>query len=232
MPNRTTRSLLSRLALTGLTALFPLGSAQAQGWSYPSFQPPRTAIREFNFAVAQADGPGTTLLFQWREESGPRQQLSLDAGIADTDVEDAALMLFVGGQYAFQMSRSTPDVPLDFLVTGGAYLAAGDFTLFRFPLGISVGHRFELEDAMALTPYVHPRISIDLCNNCSLDGDSDSDSDIAVTFDLGLNFEVTRTVAIRAAAIFAGSDSFDNDGFGVSVAWTPPWLARSPRRSR
>lgn len=226
MPRRTT------LLLLALVALAPIASANAQGWSYPSFQPPRTAIREFNFGVAQADGPGTTLLFQWREESGPRQQLSLDAGIADSDVEDAELMLFVGGQYAFQMSRSTPDVPLDFLVTGGAYLAVGDFTLFRFPIGISVGHRFELEDGMALTPYVHPRLSIDLCNNCSADGNDDSDSDIAVTFDLGLNFEVTRTVAIRAAAIFAGSDSFDSDGFGVSVAWTPPWLARSPRRVR
>lgn len=204
-------------------------TARAQAWSHPSFQPPRTAIREFNFAVAQADGPGTTLLFQWREEYGPRHQLSLDAGIADSDVDNAELMLFVGGQYAFQMSRSSPDVPMDFLFTAGAYLAAGDFTLFRFPVGVSVGHRFELEDAMALTPYVHPRLSIDLCNNCRGD---DNDSDIAVTFDLGLNFEVTRTVAIRAAAIFAGNDSFDDDGFGVSVAWTPPWLARSPRRGR
>jgi hypothetical protein len=88
-----------------------------------------------------------------------------------------------------------------------------------------VGHRFELEDGMALTPWLHPRVSIDLCNNCP----DDSESDLALTFDLGLNFEVSRTIAIRAAGIFTGNESFDNDGFGISVAWTPPGLVRSAR---
>jgi hypothetical protein len=198
----------------------------AQAWSYPALQPPRTAVREFNFAVAQADGPGTSLVFQWREESGVRQQLSLDVGVADSDVENTDLMVFIGGQFAYQLSRSSDEVPMDFLLTAGAFLAVGEFTLFRFPVGLSVGHRFELEDGMALTPWLHPRVSIDLCNNCP----EDSESDLALTFDLGLNFEVSRTISIRAAGIFTGNESFDNDGFGISVAWTPPGLTRSARR--
>jgi len=62
-------------------------------------------------------------------------------------------------------------------------------------------------------------VSLDFCDDCG-------GSDIGLTFDLGASFEVSRTVAIRGAIIFSGSDTFDNDGFGISVAWTPAGLAR------
>jgi hypothetical protein len=176
--------------------------------------------REFNFGVADAGRSGPTFVFQWREESGPRHQLSLDLGLADSDRRRTGLVLFGGGQYAFQMARSSSEVPLDFLFTLGAHLAVGDLTLFRVPVGLSIGHRFGLEGNLALTPYVHPRLSLDICNNCG------GNSDLAASFDLGANFEITRTMAIRVSALFTGSDSFDEDGFGVSLAWTPPGLAR------
>jgi hypothetical protein len=74
---------------------------------------------------------------------------------------------------------------------------------------------------MALTPYLHPRVSLDVCSDCG-----GSDSDIGLTFDLGLNFQLSRSVSIRGAAVFGGDDSFGGDGFGISLAWTPPSLAR------
>lgn len=220
-----TKSVAALLVVAALAA--PV-AADAQAWSYPSFQPPRVATREFNFGVASASDAGTTLLFQWREETGPRNQLSLDVGIADPDRANADLQVFVGGQWAYQISRSGADVPLDFLFTAGAYLAGGDVTLFRFPFGLSLGHRFPLEGGVALTPYLHPRLSIDLCN----DSFCDDETDLSLSFDLGVNVELTRTVALRAAAFFAGDNGIDDDGFGISLAWTPPSLARIIGRGR
>ena len=192
--------------------------AVAQAWAYPSFQPPRVALREYNFGVGDADSRGITLVFQWREQSGPRSQFSFDVGIADTDERDTDLVAFGGIAGATRLGSNTAEVPLDFLLTGGIYLAVGDGTFFRVPVGVSIGHRFDMSGGMAVTPYMHPRISLDVCSRCG------GRSDLGLTFDLGLNFEVSRTLSIRGAALFTGTDSFDGEGFGISLAWTPPGL--------
>ena len=191
--------------------------ARAQAWSYPSFQPPRITPREYNFGLATADGGGTSLLFQWREQSGPVTQFSFDIGLADPE-GDSDVIIFGGAGLSRKLGNATSEVPIDFLFTAGVYLAVGDNFFFRLPVGLSLGHRFDL-DGMALTPYLHPRLSLDFCDDCG-------GNDIGLNFDLGVNFEITRTVAIRAAALFGGSDTFDGDGFGVSLAWTPPGLRR------
>jgi hypothetical protein len=206
-------------AALGLAALFPMARAEAQAWAYPSFQPPRVIAREYNFGIADTDRGGSSLVFQWREQSGPATQFSFDVGIADTERRDSDLIAFGGVGLAHRLSSATSEVPIDFLLTGGIYLAIGDGTFFRLPIGLSLGHRFPLDGSMAITPYLHPRVSIDNCNDCG-------GSDIGLTFDVGANFELSRTVSIRAAAVFAGSDTFDGDGFGVSLAWTPPTLSR------
>jgi hypothetical protein len=175
--------------------------------------------REYNFGIADTDRGGSSLLFQWREQSGPTTQFSFDLGIADTEGRNTDLIVFGGIALGHRLGSATDEVPIDFLLTGGVYLAIGDGSFFRLPVGLSLGHRFALDGSMALTPYVHPRVSIDVCNDCG-------GSDIGLTFDLGANFELSRTIAIRAAAVFSGSDSFDGDGFGVALAWTPPALAR------
>jgi hypothetical protein len=197
----------------------------AQAWAHPSFQPPRVTSREYNFGFADAGFSGVTLLFQWREGIGNDTQLSLDAGIADPDGRDN-LHALLGGQFAYQMMRSRADVPLDLLFTAGIFLAAGDPSVVRVPVGLSIGHRIPLEGGVALTPYVHPRLSLDFCGECR------NDSDVSVAVDLGLNLELTRTIALRVSALFSGSDYFDDNGFGISLAITPMGITRSTRRVR
>ena len=206
-------------AVFAFAALLPAARSDAQAWAYPAFQPPRVISREYNFGIADTDRGGATLVFQWREQSGPATQFSFDLGIADPEGRNSDLMAFGGIALGHRLGSATDEVPIDFLLTGGIYLAVGDVTLFRLPIGLSLGHRFVLDGSMALTPYLHPRVSIDVCNDCG-------GSDIGLTFDLGASFELSRSVAIRAAAVFSGSDSFDGDGFGVSLAWTPPSLTR------
>ena len=195
--------------------------AQAQAWAYPSFQPPVTASREFNFGIADGRDAGTSVLFQWREGFGRRSQFSLDFGIADPEPKGVDNVAFIGGQYAYQLATSSADVPLDFLLTAGAGLAFGNKTTLRVPFGVSIGHRFPLEGGLALTPYVHPRVSLDFCGGCKSE-----ESQVGINFDLGANFELTRALAIRGSAFIGGSDRFGDDGIGISLVWSPPSLKR------
>ena len=204
--------------LVALLSLVGASRAGAQAWAYPSFQVPRVTSREFNFGVADAGFSGTSLIFQWREQSGVKGQLSLDAGLADRDARNGSAQLFVGGQYAYQLARSNADVPFDFLFTAGANASFGDFSVLRIPVGLSLGHRFELDGGMAITPYIHPRVSFDFCSRCN------TETDLGVNFDLGGSFELSRALALRASMLFAGSEQFSHDGFGLSIAWTPPGL--------
>jgi hypothetical protein len=211
----------SRIAIIAFLIAAATNTAEAQGWSYPSFQPPRLTVREYNFGMADASGPGTSLLFQWREQSGPRHLFSFDVGIADPDF-DQDIVAFGGVGYGLMLGQETEEVPLAFMFTAGAHLAIGDDTRLRFPVGLSMGHEFEFEGGVALMPYIHPRLTIDLCNGCG-------GSDVGVSFDLGANLELTRSISLRFSTLFTGNESIDDEGFGISIAWTPPSLLRRGR---
>jgi hypothetical protein len=197
----------------------------AQGWAYPSFQPPRVMNREFNFGVADAGDAGTSLIFQWREGLSNRSQLGLDVGFADPDGKGNG-KLVLGGQYGYLFTQGNADMPLDFLGTAGIGFAFGDGgNLVRIPLGVSIGHRFPLDQGFAITPYVHPRASIDVCSDCSSGGGNETD--LGIDFDIGANFEVTKQLSFRVSVLFGGSDTFgDSNGFGLSLAWSPPQLSK------
>ena len=222
MSHRTTpRRLLPLLgaALLGLAA--PAG---AQAWNYPSFQAPRITDREYNFAVADGgQATGTSFVFQWREGLTLGNQLSLDVGLADPDRTGTKLL--IGGQFAKQLARTSTQVPFDLLFTAGINGAFGGGSLLRVPFGVSVGRRFPLEGGLALTPYAHPRLAIDVCGSC----DDRDRSKVGLDFDLGADFEFSPQFALRFSAVFSGSDYFVNDSddaFGLSLAWRPPGLVR------
>ena len=220
--HRPTRRLVARVATAAALVAAASTTASAQAWFYPSFQTPRVAFRDYNFGVVANNG--TTALFQWREGITSNTQLSLDAGLANSDFDDGT-KIFVGGQYARELTRSTVDQPLDLMLTAGAGIAIGEgMDVLRVPVGLSVGHRFPLEGSLAITPYVHPRLSID----AGFGGGAgvENSTDIALDFDVGASFEVTREIAIRAAILFSGADRADNAGFGLSLTWSPTPVTR------
>jgi hypothetical protein len=219
-----------RVAIAAAAIAMP-AVADAQAWAYPAFQPPRVTDREFNFGVADAGNAGTSLIFQWREGLTPRTQLSLDVGFADPDGQSNGKLL-LGGQFAGMLNQASEEMPLDFLATGGVNLAVGDGSdLIRIPFGVSIGHRFPLEQGFAITPYIHPRVSLDVCTDCGGPDNDDNETDLGIDFDIGVNFEVTRNLSFRVSGLFGGSDTFrDSDGFGISLAWTPASLSRFIRR--
>lgn len=215
-PSRFT-SILGAVVIATGASLLPAASADAQALNYPSFQAPTIVQREYAVGVADGDHISSAV-FQWREGWSPVSQLSFDIGVADPDYGDVKLL--VGGGYSRLLNRSSDDLPLDLLLTAGAYAALTDPTIFTLPVGVSVGHRFDLEKGLALTPYIHPRLALSYCNSCN-GGDSDSDMD--VVFDLGANFEVSPRLSLRAAVVFGGNR---NDAIGFALAWRPAALRR------
>jgi hypothetical protein len=211
---------LKLVLLTALTA----SSLAAQTYNYPALQTPRIVDREYNFAAATAGNAGTSLVFQWREGLDADWQFSLDGGLAAPKGSGSNTRLLLGGGLAWQWLRAGADVPFDVALTGGAGLStASGFNVVRIPFGAVAGHTFTLDNDMQLTPFVHPRLSIDHCGGC---GGTTTKLDVDV--DIGVNYEITPQVAVRVAGLLGGTSyAFGStNAVGFSVAWTPKGLKK------
>jgi hypothetical protein len=216
IPIRSAAAVLAATVALSAAAATP---AAAQAWFYPSFQIPRTVDRDYTFGLIANDGAGA--VFQWREGIGAGAQLSLDAGLADAS---GVTQLFVGGQYAYQLTGATSEQPLDVLLTAGLGLGVGDGPeVIRIPVGVSLGHRFPLEGGLAITPYVHPRLSLDVVTGT---GGNRGSNHLTLDFDLGGSLEVTRQLAIRASVLVSGAELGNSAAFGLGLTFTPPPLRR------
>ncbi len=225
-PDHTSRSAslvrrtVAAAALAGAALAADATAAAAQAYSYPAFQPPMIVSREYTAAVADAGRAGTSLIFQWREGMTSVSQFSFDAGLADPDNGDARLLLGAGYGYQVNQAGANADFPLDVMLTAGAYGNFGDGnTQLRVPLGASIGRRILLEGNFAITPWVHPRASVNFCTECG--GDGDGDVDVGLNFDIGADFELTPVLSIRAAVMFGGDEP---DAFGLGLSWRPRGL--------
>lgn len=206
--------MMNRRSLGLLVAImFSAAPLAAQAFAYPAMQPARITAREYNFALADAGGSVTSIVFQWREGLGnPKAMFVLDAGVADFGNETA---LFLGGGGAYQLATSSSDMPFDVLLTGGLGLGFADgVTIMRIPLGASLGRRFPIDGGFAISPFVHPRIAY---ARASGGGGSASSSDLEV--DLGANFEFKPKMSIRLALSMG-----DSDAVAIGFAWTPQGL--------
>jgi hypothetical protein len=179
-----------------LLALFSAAPLAAQAYNYPELQTPRIVDREYNFAAASAGNAGTSLLFQWREGLNTDWQFSLEGGLASPKGLDTRLI--VGGGLAWQWMRATADMPFDIAVTGAAGFSSGNsFNVVRIPVGLAAGHTFKLDNGNEITPFVHPRLSLDFCSasvgdqfspgGTIIPGPCPSKSKVDVDVDVGVN---------------------------------------------
>lgn len=209
------------VASGGATAL------HAQGWHYPAFQLPEVAQREFLGAVSGGGDYGTSIIGQWRQPVGTGNQLSLEAGINSPSGGSTGFIL--GGALGFPLLRATAETPIDLMLTGGLYGAfSNDGSVIRIPLGAVVGHRIPLTGStMAVTPFAHPRLSIDVCSSqCQGVGTT-----TVVNFDAGADLEFTPQLSLRGALTFGPvTEGPSQVGFGIGLAYRPATLGGGIRR--
>ena len=201
-----------------------VSAAGAQAYNYPALQTPVLVEREYNFAAASASRAGTSLLVQWREALSPGWQSTLEGGLGAPPNEAARLIL--GGTIAWQAKRSKDDFPLDVALTAGLGLSiAGGNSVLRLPVGAVVGHTFDLQDGFRITPFVHPRLSIDRCSECR--ERRLPDGKLSVDVDVGADFLLTPQISLRVAALLGGSAYVGgSSSVGLSLAWTPKGLRK------
>lgn len=216
--------------LAGIVILTAAGNLGAQAFNYPAMQTPTASVRDYTAGLA--GGAGTTLFFQWREEAARATHWQLEAGLSDPKGPTNPL-LFVGAGLGRELVRSTSDQPLDILLTAGAGLAVGDGSWFRIPIGTSIGHTFALDNSGSITPFVHPRVSLDYCSQCrgraqGVPGAGRRGRSAAsLNFDLGAHWQVNPEFGVRAAMAFSGSDIIGSDEvLAVGITWTPASLKR------
>jgi len=204
------RSLFLAAAVVALAA--PAAS-HAQAGTYPAMQPTRVVSREYNFALADFDG-GSALVFQWREGlSSPKTQFTADVALADVGTESG---LTLGGSFHYQLMRESADVPFDMVFGAGLGVTLiNDANFFRIPVGVAIGHRFPLEGQFFITPFVHPRISIDRAS-----GNGNSSSETNIDMDIGASFEFNPRMQLRLVAGFGDV----SDGVAISFAYSPRGL--------
>jgi len=205
-----------------LLTLFTAGALGAQAYNYPAMQTPRIVDREYNFVAAASADAGTSLVFQWREGLSADWQLTLEGGLAAPRAP-LDTRLLVGAGAAWQWMRATADFPLDMAVTGEVGFWSGNgLTSVQIPIGVSTGHTFKFDNGMELTPFVHPRLSLDN-PNCSACGGAKLD----VNVDVGVNYGITQQLAIRVAGLLGGASyAGSTNAIGFSLAWTPKGLKK------
>ncbi len=213
-PSNDSMTPMRKLSFALVLALAIPAATEAQAGLYPALQPTRVAEREYNFALADYTG-GSALIAQWREGLGDqRLQFTGEFGIGDGP-GDATLIL--GGSMHVQLTKATNELPFDMVLGAGIGVTTGNgASLLRIPVGVAIGHRFPLEGRYAITPFVHPRVSL---NRVSAGNVSNTETDIDL--DIGAGFELNEQMQIRLAAALG-----DGSGVGISFAWTPRGLRR------
>jgi hypothetical protein len=225
-----TRSLFAnRIAIACAVVALSAGSASAQAWHYPTLQTPDISTRDFGFLVAGGGDYGTSAVAQWREGLAPDVMVNFDVGVA-TPTDNT--MFLAGAGLGYSLMKATRETPIDLILTGGLYGAFGDMSFVRIPVGVVVGHHFPLAGDMVLTPFVSPRLSVDICaSSCDFVVDHDvvahTGTDLKLNFDIGASLDVTKTIGIRAALTIGGvSDGNSQTAFGIGLVYRPNMAPR------
>ena len=210
-----TRFLFAKtVSIAGAAVALSASAASAQAWHYPTLQVPTISSRDFSVLVAGGGDYGTSFVGQWREGLAPDVMVNFDVGLATP----GNTLFLAGAGLGYTLMRSTQEVPIDLMLTGGLYGAFGNGSLIRIPVGVVAGHYFPLSGGLAVTPFVSPRLSIDVCaSDCNGGG-----TNLKLNFDIGARLDVTKTVGVTAALTVGGlGDGPSQTAFGVGLVYRP-----------
>jgi hypothetical protein len=201
------RSLLSGILAVSLLAL-AAGESAAQETGTPIFKAPYRAFKQYEFGASLSDpGEGYSLAVEgfYHYGNGPHD-IGFRAGFADPQGTGDAVFL-VGADFRTRVVSYSDAFPLDGALTLGLGTTISDFDdLWRLPVGVSLGRRFELEGSTTtFTPYAHPVLM-------PVFGGGDDDVEFALG--LGVDIRFSQQLAVRVSGGLG-----DLEGVGVSLAY-------------
>jgi len=191
------------LALAAALALGPAAFAQETGT--PVFSAPYRAFAHHELGLSLSAPEGSDLGVEgFFSFASGRNDFGLRVGALDGG-ERSDLVL--GGRFRSRLITHSKDFPLDGALTVGLGAVFYDgITVFRTPIGLSLGRRFDSSGSgMSFVPYLHPVL---------IPRFSDGDSSLDLALGLGLDIRLARHLDLRVSGSVG-----DLEGFAVSFAW-------------
>jgi hypothetical protein len=193
-------------------ALASPGAARAQSWESPAFFAPRPGD-DVGIHAIDAKGADLGLMAIWRQAGAIN--LGVRAGLGGRSGDRTILL---GGELSGLLLEPEPGRALAAAWLVGAGASFDGTTWLRIPVGVSVGARLGAA-GFAVTPYAHPRVSLDYVAHERIDDVETTSTEINIDVDLGAELEAGARWLIRAAVTLGDQEAF---GFGLAY--------RIPRR--
>jgi hypothetical protein len=208
-----TRPRLLAAFIAGVLILFS-SPVRAQAWHYAAMQPADVTTPEANFIISGFGDYGMSFVGQYRWMADKRTQVWADVGLA---TPSGGTYFLLGAAGAWNFMKPTADKPIDVSATLGIYgamIGGSNPSYVRIPVGIDIGHTWKLSNGQNLQGFAFPRLSIDICTNSNCSGTQG-----VLNFDVGASYDITKSMAGRAAFTFGGVGRLESQGgFGVSLA--------------
>lgn len=203
-----------------LAVLSAAGPAVAQvAWDAPFLLPPRASTGLGIFLIEPAGGDYGAMAMARPFRLGKWGALGIRGGLAQNEADD--LSGFAGLDISGAVLRVTDEVPVDLDWVGGAGAGFGEQgVILSVPLGLSVGRTWEYE-GKRFTPYLIPKVVLDVVfgDEDDLGDDFDDDADLTTGVDLGIDAQLHESWLIR----FGVSLADDREGTAIGVVFNPGW---------
>ena len=198
-----TQTAIKRLAIVAASfILTSVGRVHAQvAWEAPMMASPR-APAGFGVYLADVAGGNLGLIGTYRGATAP-SGLEFRFGIAEGGPGDDDVNGLFGVSISGLLARESGDMPFDIGWVAGAGVGFGDFAVITIPVGLSFGHTFT-GDGINITPYVTPRVHLDIATGDEV-GD---DTDLGLSVDLGFDLAVRRGWMLRFGASLGDHEAF------------------------
>jgi hypothetical protein len=203
MTIRTLSALPWAVALGVLLSTTPVS---AQAWDSPTFFSPRPGEDLGLYLIQPDDGGETGFAGIWRQSGNIN--LGVRVGLAGSD------HIHVGAEFYNTLDLLGPQSGILMSWVLGLGATFNDVTALRIPLGISAGVDLGT-GSMVLTPYVHPRVALDVAIYDNQAGEEVTDTDINVPVDIGVDAALGEQFVVRVGATFGDGRTI----FGAGVAY-------------
>lgn len=194
-----------------LVLVFSLpGAGRAQHWDTPTFFAPRLAD-DIGAYLVDAKGGDLGLVGIWRQSGNV--SLGVRAGFGGHSGDRTIL---VGAELFGMLVEPEPGRSLAVAWMTGAGASFDGVTALRIPAGVTIGAQL-YAGTLAITPYAHPRVSLDFSTYDNADGEEETDTEFNLDVDLGGELQVGENWLVRAAVTLG-----DQEAFGLGLAYRIP----------
>ena len=215
--------MLKRLIATSSLLLATATGASAQQWDAPLFFSPYpmddiglyyiSADREAGFDNSSG------LKAIWRQSGN----LNLGVHLGTGDISNIGESILIGAELYGPLASlaSSTGLGINWGVGIGAAFGqiesnGSDYIDFSVPVGLSIGMGFG-EGSFSVTPFVHPRVSLDVIAITPEGGDEVTETDVGFAADIGAEVRLGQSFLVRGAYSLG-----DRDAFGVGLALRMP----------